>query len=350
MVSVKEKSGVVLLAFITPLLPGCLATYLVKSSYEHVKILNARQEIQSVMQENKVAPAKKQKLQLALDARQFAEKNLGLTPTDNYTTYVDLDRPYVTWVLRAAPAYELKPHTWWYPIVGSMPYRGFYSEQEAHDAAKEFPKEKYDTYVRGVSAYSTLGWFDDPILSSMLRYRDHDLVNVIIHETVHATIFIKGHANFNESLATFLGNKGTELYYLEREGPNSKTVKVIRDENHDDQLFSQFIGHELKQLQAWYENTPELTIKSEKENRIQQIKDRFKNELQPKLLSQKYDQFTSRPLNNANLLSYKTYFHDLSDFEKLAIEFDGDFKKLIAACKKLEGTGDPAKELKNWIE
>src|SRR5262249_33798482 len=130
----------------------------------------------------------KRKLRLVLEVKKFAEEKLSLTSNRNYLTYVALDRDSVSYVLQVAPFNELSHYEWDYPIVGKMPYKGFFNKDLAKEEAKKFPEEKWDTYIRGVSAYSTLGWFHDPVLSSMLKYSDHELVDTIIHETVHANV------------------------------------------------------------------------------------------------------------------------------------------------------------------
>jgi len=197
-------------------LASCQITYYLKSAYHQAKLLKSRVDIEEAIKSSTLSQENKQKLLLATEARVFAENSLKLKKTKNYTSFVQLDRPYVSYILRAAPIYELKHYLWSFPIVGDLPYKGYFSEEEAKSAAKDFSHKEYDTYVRGVTAYSTLGYFNDPILSSMLRYQNHDLVNTIIHETVHATIYIKNNADFNERLATFIGNKGAELFYLKK--------------------------------------------------------------------------------------------------------------------------------------
>ena len=243
-------------------LSGCVVGYLTKSSYNQMKLLMSRTPIDEVLEDPKVDEATKKKLRLAKEAKEFAEKELGLTPTNNYGTFVDLGRPYVSWIVRAAPVYKLEAYLWTFPIVGSIPYKGYFNKEDALEEAKDFDPNKYDTYVRGVGAYSTLGWFDDPILSSMTTMRESDFVNVIIHETVHATIYIKSQADFNERLATFLGDLGAEMFYFKREGEGSPTVKQTRLENADGKLFSKFITQELKELRAWYSLADKKVLKS----------------------------------------------------------------------------------------
>ncbi|MGZ3772379.1 MAG: aminopeptidase [Pseudobdellovibrionaceae bacterium] len=324
--------------------------YLVKSGYGQMKLLNSRVPIDEALKDPQFAEGKKKKLKLAQEAREFAEKELHLKPTKNYTSYVELGRPYVTYVVSAAPQWELTHHQWSYPFMGKMPYKGFFNEPDAIEEEQILQKENLDTYMRGVSAYSTLGWFNDPILSSMLGYDDYDLVNTIIHETVHATLYIKHAADFNERLATFLGNKGAEQFYLKKEGSNSSTLKQIQLENEDHVLFSQFISKELKDLEKWYKEVPVNERSHEKRMaRIRQIQERFIQELQPQLKTTSFKKFAEIKLNNARLLVYKTYMQDLGDFQKLYELLGKDYELFISKCKSLEKADDPAQALKGLI-
>jgi predicted aminopeptidase len=333
-----------------PLLAGCQINYLASSAYNQMKLLNARVPIDEALKDPKISDSEKRKLELAQKARAFAENDLHLKPTQNYTSYVKLDRPYVTYVVSAAYKWELKHYQWSYPFVGKMPYKGYFNEEDAKIQEQEMQKEDLDTYMRGVSAYSTLGWFKDPLLSSMLRYKDYDLVNTIIHETVHATLYIKGNADFNESLAMFLGNKGAEQYYLKEEGANSPTLAQIKKDNEDDKIFSKFISQELKDLAAWYKDLPATEHVEEKRMaRIQAIQEKFKKEVLPTMHTKNYEKFTSAKLNNARLLVYKTYLQDLADFETLYQQSGKSFQVFIERCKALEGEKDPAKKMKELI-
>lgn len=327
---------------------SCQIGYLSKSAYYQMQLLYKRDPIEKALQSDKITSEDKEKLQLALKAREFAEQDLHLKPTKNYTSYVQLDQPYVTYVVSAAPKWKFEHHLFHYPVVGSMPYKGFFKEADALDFQSELKAENLDTYMRGVSAYSTLGWFNDPVLSSMLRYKNHDLVNTIIHETVHATLYIKHEADFNERMAVFIGNKGTELFYLKNEGTNSATLKTIRDDNLDDKVFSEFISQELKSLEDWYK---QQTLQNEdaRKERLQLIQQKFKSNVQPKLKTTNYNKFAEIELNNARLLIYKTYFQDLSDFEALYIKLEKNFDALVRNCKSLENQEDPQTGLKRLL-
>ncbi len=270
---------------------------------------------------------------MAQDAKVFAEENIGLTSNGNYSSFVSLDRDAVTYVVQVAYANELKSYKWKFPLVGALPYKGFFKPELAEKEAREFSKEEYDTWIRGVRAYSTLGWFEDPVTSPMLQYREHDLVETIIHELTHTTIFIKGKAEFNERLATFVGSEGAKLFYLHKEGEDSKTKKKIEQEQLDLKLFSEFITKELNDLREWYKVTPASEIQLQKESRIEAIQKRFTEDLEPRLRTDIFNEFPKRKLNNAMLMSYETYISDLSEFEEIYERVGRDLTRLISEIK-----------------
>ncbi len=327
-------------------LSGCQITYLMKSAYNQMSILYQREPIDKALNSDSLSKPEKDKLFLVQEVRAFASENLKLNVGKNYSTYVQLKKPYPVWAVNASPKWKLKHYLWHFPIVGSVPYKGFPNEVDAKEEEKELQKKGYDTYVRGVSAYSTLGWFNDPILSSMLRYKEEDLVNTVIHESVHATLYIKSHADFNERLATFIGDKGTELFYEMREGKNSPHLIAIKNGNQDQKIFSQFISEEIKKLNQVFKNHPQedLALREEQYN---EMKKRFRDEIKSQLKTTSYENFDKRPLNNARLLLFKTYIEDLSEFQTLFDKLNGDLPLFINKIKTLESHKDPVEGLKS---
>ncbi len=336
-----------LMLILSPLVSGCQISYLVKSGYEQARLLANRVDNEVILNDPQTPEDHKRKLRLAEEAKVFAETHLGLVRTKNYSSYVKLERPYVSYVVSAAPRFKLEHHLWTFPIVGSLPYKGFFSEEEAKQEALKMESQGFDTYVRGVSAYSTLGYFKDPLLSSMMRYEDEDLVNLIIHETVHATLYIKSSADFNERMAVFLGNKGTEAFYKQKEGDNSETLKKISFEILDENVFSKFITEETEQLRKWYEaSSPTDETKAIK---LKEIQDRYTKNLAPQLKSKNYSGFSSAKINNAYLMGLTTYVADLDDFEKTFDKNGRDFKKTIEFFEQLESAEKPDEKLKTLI-
>jgi predicted aminopeptidase len=328
---------------------GCQLGYYIHSAYHQSLLVNSRESIDKVLRKSSTSADERHKLQLVQEVKAFAEKDLGLKSSQNYTTYVKLDDNYVTYVVQVAYAYELKPYLWHFPLIGDVPYKGYFVKSMAIDEAAKFPKDKYDTYVRGVSAYSTLGWFQDSVLSTMLRYEDYELAEILIHETVHTTLYIKSAAEFNERMATFLGQEGMKLFYRQKEGDNSLALKKAEDDSHDQKLFSLFVTKELEALKKWYVDNKGHVSKETKTARLKEIQTRFTKDLKPKLKTDNYREFERRELNNALLLAYQTYEYSLEDFQKLFEHFGRDFKKTLAWLKGLEKDPKPAQTLKEFV-
>lgn len=328
---------------------GCQISYVAHNAWEQSRLYSKRTPIEKILEAQNTKPEVRKKLELVQAAKAFAMADLDLKKSDNYSTYVELGRPYVTWIVHAAPAFRLESYRWWFPIVGHVPYKGFFTEKEAQDEAKTFDKSKYDTYVRGVTAYSTLGWFEDPVFSSMLNYSDHDLVNTIIHESVHATVYAKSQADFNERMATFLGDWGVEIFYTLKEGPHSPTVALLKQERQDQILFVDFLKKEMKALRAWYSGLKEQQPAQEKEIRLNQIQKRFREEVSPKLRTKSFANFAEIPLNNARLMALGTYYEDLNDFELLREKMGGDFKVVLAFLKNLSAEKHPELALSSFV-
>jgi predicted aminopeptidase len=330
---------------------GCQITYYMHSAYNQSKLVQSRKPIEKVLKSGKLNDAQKAKLELVNSVKKFSEEKLGLKKSSNYTTFVQLDEPYVTYIVQAAYPFELKPYQWKFPFVGKVPYKGYFKKALAEEEARLLKAENFDVYTRGVSAYSTLGWFQDSVLSSMLRYDDYELVELIIHETVHTTLFIKDAADFNERLATFLGRKGMLLYYNEFGGEASaKQVKMAEEETADQKLFSAFLTVEVEALKKWYLENKDKVSADAKATRLKEIQARFTKELRPKMKTKMYEEFEKRELNNAILLAYSTYEYSLEDFDKVW-KFNGeDFGRTLEWLKGLEKEKSPEQKLKDFAK
>lgn len=341
---------------------SCQIGHLAKSAYYQSQLLIKRESIEEILHsKNDLSDSEQQKLKLALEVADFSWQKLGLKKNNNYRKFVQLDQPYVIYTLNASQKDQLKNYEWNYPLVGKMPYIGYFKIEDGKIAEQKMIDQGYDTFLRGVSAYSTLGWFDDPLLSSMLKYDNYDLVNTIIHENTHATLFIKSNADFNERLASFVGNIGAEIFYHEKEGPQSLTLINAQKENHDEKVFSIFITNEIKRMEDWYhhftkENSNLNPVEKNKkllslrEIEFSHIQNKFENDIKPQLKTKKYNYFSSLKLNNARLGLYKTYMMDLSDFEKAYEKLDKNLAKFLQFCQTLEKSNNPEKSLKDFVK
>jgi len=320
--------------------------YIAKSAYYQADLLRRRVPIASAASMYPLTPEQQQQIQLTMKVREFMAKDLNLTVDKNYATYVHLDRDHVTYAVSAAPKDKLEHHTWSFPIIGSVPYKGYFNKEDAMEEAKRLEAEDLDVFVRGITAYSTLGWFSDPLLYSMLGYRPHQLVDTLIHETVHANLYINSESSFNERVASYLGLLGAEAYYKKQKG-GEDVNRLMAQERADSKVFSTFITKEIESLRKWYDNNagdPKLLEK--REQKFKALQERFQSQVVPQLQTENFKYFGDLKLNNARLLLYDLYMSEFSDFENVARARGRDFKSMFKYLKSLEDVDNPVEQLK----
>lgn len=297
---------------------GCSLGYLLNSADGQYKLMSKKMSLEKALGSPQIDEESKRKIRLVQEVKAFGQNELKLSQTKNYDSFVLLDDKYVTYAVTASPKNKIDAYLWHFPIVGDVPYKGYFKKKDAEEEALELKKKNLDVMVRGVSAYSTLGWFSDPLLSSMTRYEDYDLVETIIHESTHATVFIADNAEFNERLATYVGEKGAKLYYNFKEGANSPTLKKMENANEDSKVFFNFVRSEIKKMSDYYEkNKANPLLEKERESLFSQIKENYTKLCAPKLKTKNFDYFKDMTINNAVLLNYKIYYDDFEIFEKL---------------------------------
>ncbi len=314
-------AGLLLVA--ASLWPGtaCSPTYVIRAGWEEAKILRARRPIPEVILAPTTDDVLRGKLTLVREAREFARDRLGLDVGDSYTSYTELERDTLAMVLSAAYRDRLAPKTWWFPVVGRVPYRGFFSLDDAVSAQRELEGEGLDTYLRPTAAFSTLGWFADPLLSTIVRYDEVELVTTVLHELSHNHLFVPGQVRFNESFATWVGRTGAIEFFCSRPGGGPDTVWCNRARARwgDTMRFSVFLDDLVDELEAVY--TDSLATSEDKiaarEAVFERHLERFRDEVQPRFASLGFSGFASLPLNNATLLSRMRYYHRLPAFQSL---------------------------------
>jgi predicted aminopeptidase len=339
-----------LVAVVACLNVGCQLTYYAHTAYHQTKLIADRQPVEWVLKRSPLTDEQRRKLLLVGQVRAFAKNQLGLKVNANYTTYVDLGRPYVSYIVQAAKFDALEAYLWRFPVVGRLPYKGYFVRELADQEAARFDRAKYDVHVRGVSAYSTLGWLQDSILSSMLEYDDWELVELILHETIHINLFIKSHADFNERLATFMGHEGMKRFYLHTEGPTSAQLARARDDAFDQALFSQFFSKAFDELKSWYEARAGTLTNEAKSQELARLQEDFRTRVLPRMKTKRYARFADRPLNNAILMAYRTYEYDLKDFEAALRRNGDDFGATMKFLKTLESAKDPEEALRAYAQ
>jgi len=314
---------------------SCSPFYVLRAGWEEAKILGRRRPIEQVLTDPATDSTTHRKLQLVVQARDFARQALDLAAGDSYTTYSWVDSDTLLLVLSAAHKDRFEPHTWWFPIVGNVPYKGYFDFEEAHEQAARLASEGYDTYVRPSGAFSTLGWFNDPLLNTVLRYNDIDLVSTVIHEITHNTLYLSSQVAFNESYASFVGDRGAIDFFCEREGPDSRVCTTTRDAWHDTRVYGRFISAFIDSLEALYARTDLTSAQkiSMREDVFDGARRRFTEAVIPELRTRTYHGFPNRPLNNATLIGINLYYERLDLFEAVYDHFGQD---LVASIRAIE--------------
>ena len=343
--AVRQRCWLVLLLGMTLCiaLTGCSVGYLWHVTVGQASLLARQQPVDDVLHDSQLNDAERQKILLILDVRTFAMEQLGLNLSESYTTFVRVDGPYVSYTVSAAPKDALQPYSWYFPIVGRVPYKGYFKKEYALQEEQKLVAAGYDTYVRGVRAFSTLGYFNDPILSCMLTYNDAALINTIIHELLHQTVWIKGHVSFNESLADFVGEHGTLAYLTQRYGAAAPEVQHYRDVQDDAKIFEAYIHALIERLEALYQQPVSRDDKLHRREQLFAEAQTAYPVVFPAMKTTYYQRyFERRTLNNAVLLSFQQYNRDTSFFEQALAEHGGDLRQMIAAFKTLRAEQLPA--------
>jgi predicted aminopeptidase len=291
--------------------------------------------------------------------RRFAMDELGLRASKNYTRYVELDRDYLAAVVSACAADSFTRYEWHFPVVGTVPYKGFFDPADARKEAAKRKSEGLDVWIRGVDAFSTLGWFKDPLYSYMKNYTDYRLADLIIHELLHATVFVKGRVQFNEQLAEFVGTQGARLYIEKQFGTDSPEYRSIDGGSADYRAFREFLAELCADLETVYarQDINREAKLAEKERIIKTAQERFEAEYDRRFQSDNYRGFSSIPVNNAYLDLYRLYQEEDNFFADLmaAIPTGDDLYKLqtlIAAASSLnpgEARKDPRDALRTAL-
>ena len=201
------------------MLASCSLPYYTQSVYGHLRLMSKREPIAEIVADPDTDPELRAQLELVMEIRGFAVDQLALPDNGSYTKYAQLDGEYPVWNVFAAEEFSVDPVTWCFPFTGCVAYRGYFSESRARGYADRLiERNAYDVWVGGAIAYSTLGHFKDPVLSSMLRYQDPWLAGLIFHEFAHQRLYVKGDSGFNEAFASVVGEIGMERWLASREG------------------------------------------------------------------------------------------------------------------------------------
>jgi predicted aminopeptidase len=315
------------------------SSYVAQQALGQLKTLNGRERVMDVLRRKNLKSEWRKKLWLMLRAREYGITRLGLRRTGAYTYFFDTKGEPIAHNVSAAAKDALKPKRWTFPIVGSLPYLGFFRKADGEKLRKELAAQGYDTYLRPVPAYSSLGWFNDPVYSTMLDQSRARLIEVVIHETTHTTIFLRNRIPFNESLAVFIGQQGTLDFLSETFGRRSKEVKDVRRAIARRKKFSSLITKLYDRLEKLYAEQ----IASEQKIRRREAIFAWAQQAYRKLFAdpKMWGSFVNQRLNNAIVLSYGRYNHGVDFHQRVYDALGRNLGQMIALYKHAQLFDDP---------
>lgn len=329
--------------FCLVVLSGCQSLgYYAHVAGGHARLMGERRPVEQVLSDPETSPARREQLQAILEAREFATQRLQLPANASYLRFVELDRPFVTWAVFAAPEFSVQPLLHCFPIVGCVAYRGYFEEARAHALARELRSQGLQTWVGGVGAYSTLGWFDDPLLSTMLDGGVDAAVATMFHELVHQKLFVRDDTAFNESLAVFVEREGMRQWRREQgwaePDPDAQTrsreftLRVLALRDALDRLYRSGLDEERMRVAR----EQQLNAFRADYQRLRQTPGWRDDE--------RYDRWVASGINNASLLPFGLYDQWVDAFAQLFEEAGRDWgafytgAKALAALKPQERT------------
>jgi len=321
--------------------------YITRAAIAEADILRRRRPIVEVVNDSATDARTRGKLLLVVAARSWAEQSLALAAGETFTTFAALPRDTLVLVLSAARSDTLAAYSWNYPVVGRMPYRGFFSLDRARAAAAKLQRAGLDTYLRPASAFSTLGWFNDPLLSTTLRSDSADLAATVIHEILHNTLFIRDHVDFNESFAEFVGYRGAEAFFRGRGDSANAARAALRWQ--DVRRLADFYADLARRLERVYASGAlPAEIRRARSELFGGARDRMAGPLAAQLKTIDGRRLADQPLNNAVLLSLRVYGSGLDRFDSLLTAQGGDLRQTIVVVKeRTANAADPWEWLKN---
>jgi predicted aminopeptidase len=293
----------VLALLLLGLIVGCQSlAYYTQAIGGHLNVLSQARPVEDWLADPATTPELKERLQTARRIREFASKQLKLPENNSYLKYAELDRPYVVWNVFAAPEFSVEPKTECFPFTGCVSYRGFYSEEDARRHAEKLRAAGYDVYVGGVPAYSTLGWSDDPLLSTFIRYGDAQLARLVFHELAHQVVYVKNDTTFNESFAVAVEEEGVKRW-LEAEGRTGELAAFRASQARKRELADRVTQTRERLALVYKTNLPREAMLEQKRGEWQRLRQSFPG-------------IPAEP-NNAFLASIAVYTELVPAFERL---------------------------------
>lgn len=310
--------------------------YYRQSIWGHLEVIGKSRPIADWLAEENLNEDTRKHLETVLQARKFASDELDLPKNNSYTRYADLGRPYVVWSVYAAPELSLRPLEWCFPFTGCLAYRGYFHEQDAKDFAAPLRSQGKEVYIAGISAYSTLGWFNDPVLSTMMQWQEYDLVGIVFHELTHQKIYVKDDTVFNESLARMVEREGLRRWFQQRQ-QTQLYADYLRDKKRHQQFIDLVLGTRDLLEKTYAANKGDQWKRARKAEIIQQLRQEYQTLRESWGGYGGYDQWMASDLNNAKINSVATYYDWVPAFENLLARSGGSMTVFFHKVEELAG-------------
>ena len=332
----KMKWRALIFCAVAALAAGCSHIgYFVQAAQGQLTLLSEAQPIDDWLARTDITDKLRTKLTQVKEIRAFAAKELALPDNGTFTTYADLKRPFVMWNVVATSELSLKPVQWCFPVAGCVNYRGYYSKEDAQSYAAELRAAHYDVEVSGVPAYSTLGWFRDPVLSTFIQYPEGELARLVFHELAHQVVYVPGDSSFNESFAVTVEEAGVERW-LSMYGSDKMRASYAEYEGRKQDFLALLLKHRKRLEEVYKRNISDAEKRKEKAAIFQSIKDEYQALKASWGGYSGYDRWFAEPLSNAHLAAIATYHDFVPGFRALLAQ-QKRFDKFYQAVKMLAG-------------
>lgn len=319
----------------TLLVNGCGAVgYYYQSIHGHFCLLGDSRPISELLQDETTDNELRPRLELILQIRRFASDSLGLPQNNSYLSYALLERKAVVWSVVATPEFSVSPKQWCYPVIGCASYRGYFDQQKAQSYADSLIRDDLDVTVEPVAAYSTLGWFDDPLPSTVINWPESQLAGLIFHELAHQKLYVAGDSEFNEAFASTVEQVGVERWFSSHhDGAGLKQWQQLKRRKQE--FYRILLGARSRLQQLYARSLPDKEMRAQKAVEFDRLRSKYRRLKQRWGGYKGFDHWFKRDLNNARLASVATYARQVPAFLQLFHRSGGDLTRFYQACKQL---------------
>lgn len=331
----KYRLPLLALLLLIAVIGGCASPgYYLHAISGQVELLNKRRPVEEVLNDPATTPQTRQQLELVRRLREFASRELGLPGNRSYRTYADLERPFVVWNVFATPELSLEPKRWCFVFAGCVPYRGYFARDKAEQFAASLKQDGYDVYVGGVPAYSTLGWFNDPVLNTFIQRSEAELAGLLFHELAHQVVYVGGDSAFNESFATVVELEGVQRWFG-RHGTAPQAEAYRQKIRRREQFIALVLKHKAKLAGIYTSNLGVAEKRAAKKRIFGELRNDYAALKTDWGGHSDYDKWSEQDLNNAHLAAIGMYHQYVAAFQKLLRQQGDDLKNFYRAARQM---------------